>query len=46
MAITGVNGYSSTYAQYAEPNQKNNKSVTGGRMYQIITITCRKITVQ
>lgn len=31
MAITGVNGYSSTYAQYAEPNQKNNKSVTGDK---------------
>lgn len=31
MAITGVNGYSSTYAQYAESNQKNNKSVTGSK---------------
>lgn len=31
MAITGVNSYSSTYAQYAESNQKNNKSVTGGK---------------
>lgn len=28
MAIAGVNGYSNTYEQYAESNQKNNKSVT------------------